>query len=337
MDNPVKRFFKHQNLTTETISVHTGFYGAFSHAFTNAFCMKEKKNYQVVLNIFVLNTYICPGNPEYLFRKDNETGKTHLDDILDKVKALLRQYPRYRIFFTGHSLGGALATLCGFYTACNDKVWKLTQKKPITIISIASPFVGNWKFRDAFLHLERIERLQHLRISNHDDMVTHLPFIAPKAPSIIPMVSKVKGAANLYKHVGIRLQLVASPQKETGKSFHLSYPACLDVESGGLEQMQQSLREGQSFAKACFLFLINKIQTYHGCDLYEQRMENCQYDLSQVTLDQLYSDKTIVGDILNSDYQPSPRHSNKLDDTSITPSFSFVTRKISSRSFASTS
>ena len=46
--------------------------------------------------------------------------------------------------------------------------------------SVASPNVGNVKFLLAFQALERMKRLQHLRIANAEDVVTHLPFIAPK-------------------------------------------------------------------------------------------------------------------------------------------------------------
>ncbi len=77
--------------------------------------------------------------------------------------------PNSRIFVTGHSLGGALATL-----AIPDiiKNIKFTKYKEIKLYTFASPRCGNRKFADAF----KETKVEHWRIANTEDMVTMLPF-----------------------------------------------------------------------------------------------------------------------------------------------------------------
>jgi len=46
-----------------------------------------------------------------------------------------------------------------------------------------------------------------------------------------------------------------------------------------------------------------------SCEQYETRLESCKDHLMQVTLDDLYKDKAIVGDVLDDDYEPVPMSS----------------------------
>jgi hypothetical protein len=64
--------------------------------------------------------------------------------IKDRLLALLKDHPGYMIYTTGHSLGGALATLMAFEAATMPEI-----PKPVTCISVASPKVGNISFRHA--------------------------------------------------------------------------------------------------------------------------------------------------------------------------------------------
>ena len=113
-------------------------------------------------------------------------------------------------------MGGALCTLFGFYAAADEEMSALT-KGPIVVYSIASPYVGNWKFRSSFQELERKRRIQHLRIANLEDMVTNMPFAALKLTALSPLLSAFQGAGNLYKHVGIRLQFMEEEDKDKEK------------------------------------------------------------------------------------------------------------------------
>jgi predicted lipase len=78
----------------------------------------------------------------------------------------LKKYPEFSIYITGHSSGGALSTLFG-YMLSNE------IEEDITIISFASPRVGNYEWKKAF---ETKPNLMHYRITNHRDIVTAFPY-----------------------------------------------------------------------------------------------------------------------------------------------------------------
>lgn len=67
-----------------------------------------------------------------------------IQTILQMVAVLLEENPGYTLFSTGHSLGGALATVFAFEAAASADP-RIT--KPVTLISIASPKVGDLPFR----------------------------------------------------------------------------------------------------------------------------------------------------------------------------------------------
>ena len=77
------------------------------------------------------------------FLKQLHTNDVYLK-ILKTITEQLQEHPDYEVFVTGHSLGAALATLCGFEFAHN-----LGESK-VTVVSFASPRVGNQKFKDVF-------------------------------------------------------------------------------------------------------------------------------------------------------------------------------------------
>lgn len=74
---------------------------------------------------------------------------------------------------TGHSLGGALATLFGFYVAAKPMFSHLSR---VYIWTYAAPRVGCNAFFHAYQYLERIGRIRHARFSNTQDIVPLIPF-----------------------------------------------------------------------------------------------------------------------------------------------------------------
>lgn len=256
---------------------------------------------------------IHTGFYEYLFYQRQGSETTRLEEILDDVKMLLRQHPGFSLYMTGHSLGGALSTLCAFYAACDDELISLAANHRVVVYSVASPFCGNWKFRHAFQELERQRRLQHLRIANLEDMVTLLPFAVPKATFLSPALSMIHGGGNLYKHVGIKLQLkrVTSTEGTEVVEHSIQYPKenQKDNDQELAIEVQEAMEAGKSLVRAIYYLCksdFSTVEKYHSCDEYEQRFETCREGLSQKTLDDLYNDPTIVGKLFADDHRLVP-------------------------------
>jgi hypothetical protein len=91
------------------------------------------------------------------------------EKIKEVIHALYNddQYKCYELVITGHSLGASLATLFG-YLIC-----KTLDSTPVTVVSFASPRVGNDQWRKAF---DLQPNLKHYRISNQRDIITVCPF-----------------------------------------------------------------------------------------------------------------------------------------------------------------
>lgn len=93
-----------------------------------------------------------------------------LDIVWSDAKGFLEyyraQYPTSRIYFTGHSLGGALATLA---------IWRFQADQTdqnVSLYTIGCPRVGNKRFCD-----ELTERATQgiFRFMDGNDLVTHVP------------------------------------------------------------------------------------------------------------------------------------------------------------------
>lgn len=85
------------------------------------------------------------------------------------INALNQKSPNAKVFVTGHSLGGALATL-----AIPDilKNTHFTNPDNIVLYTFASPRCGDRNFAMSFKNLG----VRHWRIANTEDIVTMLPF-----------------------------------------------------------------------------------------------------------------------------------------------------------------
>eukprot|EP00555_Chaetoceros_dichaeta_P014941 CAMPEP_0198256354 /NCGR_PEP_ID=MMETSP1447-20131203/6289_1 /TAXON_ID=420782 /ORGANISM="Chaetoceros dichaeta, Strain CCMP1751" /LENGTH=538 /DNA_ID=CAMNT_0043942983 /DNA_START=79 /DNA_END=1695 /DNA_ORIENTATION=+ len=251
---------------------------------------------------------IHSGFQGYLFAKNTETGKTRIEEILDSTKNLLRENPGYQLYCTGHSLGGALSSLFGFHAAADEEIAQLTTG-PVRIFSVASPYVGNQKFLLAFQALERVKRLQHLRIANAEDVVTHMPFVAPKLGLVSPIMALAQGGAvNLYKHCGIKLHLNSSTGDDSKPLYQLSYTQDQSTDEQYAMQITAAFEEGKNFWNSFKQAVFNKdtetVAKYHSCTEYEFRLKACKKDLENKTLDDLYNDNDIIGNVLDPEYEP---------------------------------
>ena len=154
---------------------------------------------------------IHKGFHDYLFCP-GENNISKKDEIMSIVNKLLDSpdidndnQPRrekYQVYVTGHSLGGALSTLFGFCAAASS-----TFPGPVTVVSVASPRVGNEFFGKAFALLESTGKVRHLRIANDRDMVTLGP----------TRILNLTTGSGYYVHTGIKMTLLNDDDDCDGK------------------------------------------------------------------------------------------------------------------------
>ena len=189
--------------------------------------------------------------------------------------------------------------------AAHEKTGQLL-KEPVRVVSIASPYVGNSKFLLAFQSLERRGKLLHLRIANAEDVVTLMPVIGPKIGIVSPIMAMQGGVANVYKHCGMKLQLKKKPF-DHGKIYTISYPQDQSSDEGYAKEITSLLEDGKNFITSIGKVFKKKASTvagYHSCEEYERRLNIIKSDIGSKTLTDLYSDKTIVGPVLDAGYKP---------------------------------
>ena len=95
------------------------------------------------------------------------TSNYLLQILTNDMKNLISKYENYEIFITGHSLGGGLSTLFGYLMS--DII-----DKNITVITYASPRVGNYEWCNDF---NCKNNLRLFRIVNKRDIITAVPYI----------------------------------------------------------------------------------------------------------------------------------------------------------------
>jgi len=89
------------------------------------------------------------------------------------VERLLLREPHAQIVLTGHSLGGALATLCTFDLLTQSAAVRAAA--PITLLNFAAPRMFNQAFQDAMSSFVAGGKLHALRVVIGADMIARLP------------------------------------------------------------------------------------------------------------------------------------------------------------------
>jgi hypothetical protein len=105
------------------------------------------------------------------FTKKTSNHRCRLDRILEEIEDLLKQNEGYKLYITGHSLGGAL----GLLTALEAGTRFGTPGLPVTCVGIANPRGGTEAFRDAITVLEKEGRLRCICVHGHLDLVPMIP------------------------------------------------------------------------------------------------------------------------------------------------------------------
>ncbi|CAN1356391.1 Phospholipase A1-IIgamma [Linum perenne] len=113
-------------------------------------------------------------NPDSAFSKTSAR-----DQVLDEVEAVMKKYKdeEISITVTGHSLGGALATLNAADIVANCFNDHSPNPFPVTAFTYGCPRVGDKNFRDM---VHSLKNLHLLRIRNAPDIVPIYPFIGYK-------------------------------------------------------------------------------------------------------------------------------------------------------------
>lgn len=105
--------------------------------------------------------------------------------VLKQVAALNKNCPTCRIILTGHSLGGALATI-----AAADLIVKGYTPSRFTLYTFGSPRVGN----TAFMNFFNSKVTDSFRITHANDPVVHVP---PRKLGVGSLITFLE-----YQHVG---------------------------------------------------------------------------------------------------------------------------------------
>lgn len=88
------------------------------------------------------------------------------------VESALEADPSARLCCTGHSLGGALATLCAYDLLTSSGI---VAGRGCSVVSLAGPRFFDAGFQRAASALERAGKLHAVRVMVHDDLVPRLP------------------------------------------------------------------------------------------------------------------------------------------------------------------
>jgi len=114
--------------------------------------------------------------------------------ILEQVVSLLEEQPDNQLYISGHSLGGALATIFSLETAADERI-----PSPVTCITSGASKVGNIDFMLAYESLEKAKKLRCLHIANDRDPVTVVPPNGAFNPCHALLCQSRR-----FRHVGLR-------------------------------------------------------------------------------------------------------------------------------------
>ena len=220
---------------------------------------------------------IHSGFHSYLFgTRTKRDSNSKYDQILENLRVLLKKHPGFNVFVTGHSLGGALATLCSFRLAMEEDI-----QKPVTCVTFASPLIGNVAFARAFQELEIQHKIVCLRVANHGDVVTQLP------DRLTCLTCCCQD--NIFRHVGIEMRLFDESSETTHKFRHKRI-----IRS----RIRQLYRDVQRSFWHSTLYTIripfgtckDDLIAYHGCLEYLKRLKRAQESSQSLSMQAIFGD-----------------------------------------------
>jgi len=111
------------------------------------------------------------GYAGYLYDERDDTGRTKFDEVADRAYEYGEELGEggFSLYVTGHSMGGALAAMFGFNASLDRR---FAQKgNPVRLFTFAAAIPGRISFAKAFQYQEKVGLIQHLRITNDNDIV----------------------------------------------------------------------------------------------------------------------------------------------------------------------
>lgn len=124
-----------------------------------------------------VSDFIAQQTPYRAVKNGGQTHKGFTDIYMSaraQILAIIEKLPGDKpLFITGHSLGGALATLAAIDIACNSHI-----SSPI-VYTFGTPRVGDPKF----VRLYNSKISTHWRFQNEYDIVPHLPTLVYQSPN----------------------------------------------------------------------------------------------------------------------------------------------------------
>ena len=244
---------------------------------------------------------IHQGFYKYLFQPAQDNDINKYDAIMKNLQLLLQQYPGYQIYVTGHSLGGALATVFSFYAAASG-----IFHTPVTCIPIASPMVGNLAFEKVFKSLERQGRLRCLRITNHFDIFTQLPdrgALLYAACYYTFSLAYLLGATflfymscqnHVYRHVGMDLHLYENGTYKVKHARGSSSNYCWRVLHDWKQHWKRAVQRAMTVPFSCCCdccCLKQDFNANHGIQEHWKRLHGLNEELNQLYLNGLYEER----------------------------------------------
>jgi hypothetical protein len=248
---------------------------------------------------------------------DKHTGGSKFDAIIGHLQSLMKQYPGYQIYVTGHSLGAALATVFTFHAAASGRLESShtsyhDDPPTITCINFASPMVGNYDFETAFRELEDRGQIRCLRVTNYYDLFTQLPdrgnwlYVIPCVPWIglhllvyfgFSIVFFLCFQTAVYRHVGMDLHMYRGRKAwiwcgENSDKFWYK------IKNGNGTSEFYAWRVAQDFKKhmkqlaqrILSLPFVLDFDRNHRAVEHLERLTGLEHELKSITLKELYTE-----------------------------------------------
>jgi triacylglycerol lipase len=174
------------------------------------FRLKGKEFGEVHKGFHTIYTREDPGD-DFIAGVIDPDPSNNLPPIKDVIEEILNDgvvSNDTKVFITGHSLGGALATLATLHI-------KQFRSNPPVLYAFANPRVGDSDFASHFNDIECY------RIANSEDRVPNLPVASSILPLLVGSKSEFLNERLSWEHVGVPIYFTAQ-QGTVGANHELS-------------------------------------------------------------------------------------------------------------------